>query len=111
MKKTISYSDAQISKDDLIAISKAAKDGWGSNCNKYIDIFEKKFAKLFCWCPRERSILKPQLQNLLGLIQYHQWHYRDLKDWVYHLVLWEYQCKEKLIQMKRFFYSLKKKII
>lgn len=45
MKKTISYSDAQISKDDLIAISKAAKDGWGSNCNKYIDIFEKKFAE------------------------------------------------------------------
>ena len=45
MNKVISYSDAKITKNDLIAISKASKDGWGSNCNKYIENFEKKFAK------------------------------------------------------------------
>lgn len=43
--KKISYSDAQILKSDLISISKAAEDGWGSNHSKYVEIFEKKFAE------------------------------------------------------------------
>ena len=45
MKKIISYSDAQILHDDYKIVSKAMKNGWGKNANKYINFFEKSFAK------------------------------------------------------------------
>jgi len=45
MNKKISYSAAQITKKDLISISEASKDGWGSNHNKFVNKFEKDFAK------------------------------------------------------------------
>ena len=45
MKKIISYSDAQISKKDTALVAQAMRNGWGRNNNKYVNLFEKKFAK------------------------------------------------------------------
>ena len=45
MRKIISYSDAQISKKDTALVAQAMRNGWGSNNNKYVNLFEKKFAK------------------------------------------------------------------
>lgn len=45
MKNIISYSDAQISTNDCDMVSDAMSKGWGENSNKYINSFEKKFAK------------------------------------------------------------------
>tara|TARA_B100000902_G_C27317661_1_gene922361 strand:+ start:2570 stop:3679 length:1110 start_codon:yes stop_codon:yes gene_type:complete len=44
--KKISYSDAEISKADIAAVTFAAKKGWGKNYNFFIKKFEKKFKKI-----------------------------------------------------------------
>ena len=45
MKNIISYSNAQLTKKDFIAVQNAIVGGWGANYNRYIKRFEKKFSK------------------------------------------------------------------
>lgn len=44
-KKIISVTGPSITKKEIEYIAQAAKDGWNENYRKYIDLFERKFAK------------------------------------------------------------------
>lgn len=44
-RKLISITGPSITQKEVAYIAKAAKDGWHENHRKYIDLFEKKFAK------------------------------------------------------------------
>jgi perosamine synthetase len=64
IKKMIPVTGPSITKKEIDYITQAAKDGWNENHNKYVNLFEKKFAK---YVKRDYSLATPSCTAALHL--------------------------------------------
>jgi perosamine synthetase len=60
----IPFAKTSVSKSDVLTVTDAVKNGWGRNCNYYIDSFEKTFCK---YINRKYSILTSSCTGAIHL--------------------------------------------